>query len=139
MQKSSEKDLAIIYLKEAILNFNQAVQTIKNELMWNAFIQYNKARAQYILSLLLQSNDKTWETTMKTAIDYRLKLVMILNDILDENQKTYFQRAFSDQLKLAQLMLIRLQIASNMPFEYNKSIDIGCDEFSRLKTYQKRY
>lgn len=82
---------------------------------------------------------------MKTAIDYRLKLVMILNDILDENQKTYFQRAFSDQLKLAQLMLIRLQIASNMPFEYNKSIDIGCDEFSRLKhikndieTYLKR-
>jgi hypothetical protein len=145
MQKSSEKDLAIIYLKEAILNFNQAVQTIKDELMWNAFIQYNKARAQYILSLLLQSNDKTWETTMKTAIDYRLKLVMILNDILDENQKTYFQRAFSDQLKLAQLMLIRLQIASNMPFEYNKSIDIGCDEFSRLKhikndieTYLKR-
>ena len=69
MQKSSEKDLAIIYLKEAILNFNQAVQTIKDELMWNAFIQYNKARAQYILSLLLQSNDKTWETTMKTAIE----------------------------------------------------------------------
>ena len=84
MQKSSEKDLAIIYLKEAILNFNQAVQTIKDELMWNAFIQYNKARAQYILSLLLQSNDKTWETTMKTAIDYRLKLVMILNDTFKE-------------------------------------------------------
>uniref|UniRef100_UPI00266C1D68 hypothetical protein n=1 Tax=Phocaeicola coprophilus TaxID=387090 RepID=UPI00266C1D68 len=111
MQKSSEKDLAIIYLKEAILNFNQAVQTIKEELMWNAFIQYNKARAQYILSLLLQSNDKTWETTMKTAIDYRLKLVMILNDILDENQKTYFQRAFCKLPILGYPLLDGLQSA----------------------------
>lgn len=32
MQKSSEKDLAIIYLKEAILNFNQAVQKSKKNL-----------------------------------------------------------------------------------------------------------
>lgn len=34
MQKSSEKDLAIIYLKEAILNFNQAVQTIVSFQNW---------------------------------------------------------------------------------------------------------
>ena len=133
LTKSQDKDLAIIYLKEAIANFDSAVQTIRDELMWNAFIQYNKARSQYILSRLCETGNTTWQETMAVAIEYRSKLVMILNDILGVSGKSYLQRAFIDQLKLAQLMNVRLKLAVGSNIDNDCwSYDIGIDEFNRL-------
>lgn len=134
MPNSHEKDLAIMYLTEAECNFNMALQTIRDELMWNAFIQYNKARVQYLLSLLGMANNHSWEKTMQTAISYRSKLVILLNDILGKNKNSYLLQAFSDQLKMAQLMLIRLKIANGMNIDREQKLpDIGNDEFLRLR------
>lgn len=123
-----------MYLTEAECNFNMALQTIRDELMWNAFIQYNKARVQYLLSLLGMANNHSWEKTMQTAISYRSKLVILLNDILGKNKNSYLLQAFSDQLKMAQLMLIRLKIANGMNIDREQKLpDIGNDEFLRLR------
>ncbi len=138
MPKSEDKTLAIVYLKEAIANYDLGVKTIRDELMWNAFILYNKARAQYIFSQLVDSSDTTWQQTMETAIEYRSKLVMLLNDILGEASKSYLHRAFSDQLKVAQLANIRLKLAAKIavnPTECN--VEIGIDEFHRLRNIKE--
>ena len=133
MSDSQKKDLTIIYLNEAEYNFEMALKTIKDELMWNAFIQYNKSRIQYLLSLLCIAEDQTWEKTMQIAIKYRFKLVILLDDILRESENPYLQRAFADQLKMAQLMLIRLRIARGINInETQKLPDIGNDEFFLL-------
>lgn len=133
-----DKELASIYIDESESNFNKALLSISDELMWNAFIQYNKARTQYIRSLLSDINSQTWETTMQTAIAYRTKLVTIIEDILDGENTSYFQRAFNDQLKMAQMMYIRLQIASGTKYKTTPTLpDIGDDEFLRLKNIQK--
>lgn len=133
MPSSPDRSLAVIYLEEALRNFTNAVEPIRDELMWNAFIQYNKARAEYLLSML-GAGSYDWECTLKTAIDYRSKLVAVLDDILGLDEKTYFQRAFADQLKMARLMWVRLGMASGRTDVLHEDLpETGIDEFHRLK------
>ncbi|MCI5717994.1 MAG: hypothetical protein MR292_06390 [Alistipes sp.] len=135
MPSSPDKDLIIVYLNEAVLNFDIAIKHISDELMWNAFIQYNKGRTQYMLSLLSSfNNTRLWKITMKEAIDYRTKLVAVLDDILGRSKEpAYFQRAFIDQLKVAKLMYVRFNIGCGETIEDSALPDIGCDEFNRLR------
>lgn len=133
LPSSPDRSLAVIYLEEALRNFTNAVEPIRDELMWNAFIQYNKARAEYLLSML-GAGSYDWECTLKTAIDYRSKLVAVLDDILGLDEKTYFQRAFADQLKMARLMWVRLGMASGRTDVLHEDLpETGIDEFHRLK------
>lgn len=133
LPSSPDRSLAVIYLEEALRNFTNAVEPIRDELMWNAFIQYNKARAEYLLSIL-GAGSYDWECTLKTAIDYRSKLVAVLDDILGLDEKTYFQRAFADQLKMARLMWVRLGMASGRTDVLHEDLpETGIDEFHRLK------
>lgn len=133
LPRSSEKNLAVIYLEEALRNFTNAVEPIRDELMWNAFIQYNKARAEYLLTAL-GAGVYDWESTLKSAIDYRSKLVAVLDDVLGIDEKTFFQRAFTDQLKMAQLMWIRLRLASGSISEPDEELpEVGTDEFHRMR------
>lgn len=133
LPSSPNRSLAVIYLEEALRNFTNAVEPIRDELMWNAFIQYNKARAEYLLSML-GAGSYDWECTLKTAIDYRSKLVAVLDDILGLDEKTYFQRAFADQLKMARLMWVRLGMASGRTDVLHEDLpETGIDEFHRLK------
>lgn len=133
MPCSSDKGLAVVYLEEALRNFTNAAEHISDELMWNSFIQYNKARAEYLLTML-GAACYDWESTLKTAIDYRSKLVAVLDDVLGKEEKTYFQRAFADQLKMAQLMWVRLGMASGKISAYDEDLpETGIDEFHRLK------
>lgn len=133
LPSSPDRSLAVIYLEEALRNFTNAVEPIRDELMWNAFIQYNKARAEYLLSML-GAGSYDWECTLKTAIDYRSKLVVVLDDILGLDEKTYFQRAFADQLKMARLMWVRLGMASGRTDVLHEDLpETGIDEFHRLK------
>ncbi len=133
LPSSPDRSLAVIYLEEALRNFTNAVEPIRDELMWNAFIQYNKARAEYLLSML-GAGSYDWECTLKTAIDYQSKLVAVLDDILGLDEKTYFQRAFADQLKMARLMWVRLGMASGRTDVLHEDLpETGIDEFHRLK------
>lgn len=133
LPSSPDRSLAVIYLEEALRNFTNAVEPIRDELMWNAFIQYNKARAEYLLSML-GAGSYDWECTLKTAIDYRSKLVAVLDDILGLDEKTYFQRAFADQLKMARLMWVRFGMASGRTDVLHEDLpETGIDEFHRLK------
>ena len=98
MPCSSDKGLAVVYLEEALRNFTNAAEPISDELMWNAFIQYNKARAEYLLTML-GAACYDWESTLKTAIDYRSKLVAVLDDVLGKEEKTYLKGKYEFKVK----------------------------------------
>ncbi len=135
LPNSKSKDLAILYLREASDYFDKAACSASDELLWSVFIQYNTARTQYLLSLLGLHDNDLWQTSIQKAVESRIKLVALLDDILGINRNAYFQRAFADQLKMAQLMQMRLLIASGVRFAPDTMLpDIGTDEFNRLKT-----
>ena len=136
MRRASElkkNEQVLIYLREAITDFERAAKTIEDELMWNAFIRYNMARAQYLLSLILDLKDGKWAEAMDIAVDYRFKLSMMLNDAFGKEDVSFFQRIFADELRLAQLMRIRLRIAFGMDVEISEELlDVGDDELLNL-------
>ena len=149
IKQSPDYQLAIIYLNEAIHNFNKAVTLVDDEVMWNSFIQYNKARAEYLVQGITGENGNAWKTSMNQAISYRGRLNMLIEDITD-HKSTYFQRAFSSQYHMANLMKMLLEIASQEDLTneigdcilprtaYSKLrdasiMDIGDDEFRRLR------
>ena len=132
MPDSLKKEKIVILLEEALADFDKAVATISDELMWNAFIQYNRARAQYFLSLLTAPDDPTWHETMRKAIGYRYKLVLLLSDVIGGG-RSYLLKAFEAQLTMARLMDIRLCIARGIPEPSGQLPDVGADEFLRCR------
>ncbi len=130
---SQNFELLQIYIKEAISNFDYALLSIDDELMWNLFIKYNKARALYLLEQTTNVDKQTWDIVMQEAIDLRCKQVMILDDIIECAHKPFFQRAFIDQYKLSKLMQTRLKLACKEQISITDDLfEIGNDEFVRL-------
>ena len=110
-EQGADYNLAVLYLDEAIGSFDKAVASIEDEIMWNAFIQYNKARAEFLKQRILNEGSGQWKQTMNTAIAYRIKLNLVLDDMLT-GAPLYFQRAFRDQERLAKLMKIRFEMVA---------------------------
>lgn len=143
--------LAFTYLKESVKFFNEAVSLVSNDIMWNGFIKYNLARAQFFLSRIDDGmSDDEWVSSMNEAIMSRFKINLIYADLNGTDGRSYFQRAFIDQEKQAKLMKIKFEIASSHDItdtygkvlvkagEYENVLglsvmkDIGKDEFNRL-------
>jgi hypothetical protein len=141
-----------IYLNQALKNFDIATSIIGDDIMWNLFILYNKARVQYIQSLLHDNGSTDWLETMGKAIDYRYQFAITLDDMINTRAKirtgntntsdSFFQRAFKDQYHLAQLMNIRLCYASGFTdkidiqqLEYFKQ-QILADEFQHYTRFK---
>ncbi len=150
--KGISNHLIDIYLNQALKNFDIATSIIGDDIMWNLFILYNKARVQYIQSLLHDNGSTDWLETMGKAIDYRYQFAITLDDMINTRAKirtgntntsdSFFQRAFKDQYHLAQLMNIRLCYASGFTdkidiqqLEYFKQ-QILADEFQHYTRFK---
>lgn len=101
--------------------------------MWNGFLQYNIARAQYLSGLLTVEASSNWHQSIQNAINYRSKLVMMLDDICGSDNRSLLQRAFQTELEQAKLMELRLKIATGSvkPVAVNLG-ELHDDEFHRL-------
>ncbi len=135
--ESEETSHAVTYLMEAIRYFDKATEFIEDEIMWNAFIKYNKARAQYFLSILVKDDESyktVWADTMNEAIRYRAKLNMLLSDILPSKDPTYFQRAFIDEEKFACLIKLKFEIASGLDITNRLgNVILTKEEYSKIR------
>lgn len=133
--KNDKIDLVVIYLKEAEKDFNRASLCIDDELMWNGFIRYNLARVQYIMYALSGYDIELWKSTMASAIEYRFRLVSVLDDILGDDRTQFFHRAFYDQYRMVKLMDARLRIATGGSCDSILAFveSINADEFGRLR------
>jgi hypothetical protein len=129
--KGLNNRLIWIYLNQAAADFDKALAIIDNDLMWNTFIQYNKARVQYLLSLVRGDQSTEWMTTMEQAIDYRQQFYITLDDMIStraeyegkgrSKEKGFFQRYFYDEYILARLSYMRMCCACG----HKDRVDLG--------------
>lgn len=104
-------ELAVSHLETALENFNVALDNIKEDVMWNAFIKFNIARVEFLLNLISEDkSNSNWLETMNSAISYRKRLNLILSDILNKQEASYFQRAFIGEEYKARLQKIAFEI-----------------------------
>lgn len=107
-------EVAVAHLKMAMHYFRLALDMIKDDIMWNAFINFNLARVEFLLNTI--SNNTmcpNWVDTFDSAINYRKHLNLMLKDILGLEEYTYFQRAFVGEEYKARFLKIACEIVAH--------------------------
>jgi hypothetical protein len=151
-----------MYLKSAAEQFDKALKVSSEDVMWPGFINYNKARTVYFLSLL--SNTKlNWLDILDEAIESRSRLNRLIDEILmidrskpanivSTHLKEFFlyQEELARTVKLNILLSNKLTRQNNAPILY-KGINISdisnekladlfvpIQKFSTVSTYQEK-
>ncbi|MFD2629961.1 hypothetical protein [Oceanobacillus kapialis] len=108
----NEKEITVMFLQESKAAFEKALESAKEDVMWQGFIQYNDARSSFFLEVVTGENSGEWLKQMETAISARSKLNILIAEVI-ETEKTHFQSFFLYQEELVRLVKINLQLAQN--------------------------
>ncbi|MBH0015689.1 MULTISPECIES: hypothetical protein [unclassified Pseudoalteromonas] len=117
-----------MYLKSAAEQFDKALKVSSEDVMWPGFINYNKARTVYFLSLL--SNTKlNWLDILDEAIESRSRLNRLIDEILmiDRSKpanivSTHLREFFLYQEELARTVKLNILLSNNLTRQNNASI-----------------
>ncbi|MEK3992235.1 hypothetical protein [Robertmurraya sp. FSL R5-0851] len=110
--EGEEIELYTMYLIESKKAFQKALESCKEDVMWEGFIKYNDARSTFFLQLIQMDYKGTdWLPLMNEAIIARSRLNILIGDILDQDRKSHLQESFIYQEYLARLVKINLQLA----------------------------
>ncbi|MBB1275380.1 hypothetical protein [Pseudoalteromonas sp. SR43-3] len=117
-----------MYLKSAAEQFDKALKVSSEDVMWPAFINYNKARTVYFLSLL--SNTKlNWLDILDEAIESRSRLNRLIDEILmiDRSKpanivSTHLREFFLYQEELARTVKLNVLLSNNLTRQNNAPI-----------------
>ena len=93
------------YLDLADRQFADALSVINDDIMWNAFIRYNSARAAFFRYRLTGEDQKT-QSVYDDCIVWRHRLNVFLADFLEDNESQ--QHLFIKNAFIAQELLVRL-------------------------------
>ena len=97
-----------MYLEAACEHFDKALAISGEDVAWPGFINYNKARTLYFLSLLDEnSSADKWVDVMKHAISSRSKVNRLIDEVL-ESEYTHLKAFFLYQEELARLVNLNL-------------------------------
>lgn len=107
-----DKELFIIYLKEAKKSFNTALEQGTDDIMWEGFIKYNAARTIYLLSLVNEAGQEIWHKVMDEALAARYKLNILIEDIVQS--RTHLQENLQYESNLANLVKINIQMSEGL-------------------------
>ena len=107
----NDKELFIIYLKEAKKAFDIAINQGKDDIMWEGFLKFNAARTMYLLSLVEVETAENWYTIMNEALAARYRINILIADILHNIDTTHLQEAFNHENNLANLVKINILLA----------------------------
>lgn len=98
----------VLYLESACQQFDKAMLVCREDIAWPGFINYNKARTLYFLSLFNgNTNKESWHTVMKNAIMARSKVNRLIDEVL-ESEKTHLKEFFLYQEELARMVNLNL-------------------------------
>jgi len=152
----------VMYFRSACEQFDRALDISNEDIMWPGFINYNKARTLYFLSLLSDS-EESWADVMDDAVKSRSRLNRLIDEVLSVNQAseskvidTHLRQFFRYQEELARVMKINLMLSEKKnkretsPILY-RGIDIeklqreeivklfeNVDSFPSVKSYQTK-
>jgi hypothetical protein len=108
-----------MYLKSACNQFDRALNISSEDIMWPGFINYNKARTLYFLSLLSGTETK-WLEIMDEAIEFRSRLNRLIDEILTTERSTppkikdtHLRGFFLYQEELARVVKLNLIFSDN--------------------------
>jgi len=106
--KPNIREKIIIHLESANYQFNKALLVSVDDIMWLGFINYNKARTLYFLSII-NNQENEWIDIMKDAITSRSSLNNLINEVLLPNyEMTHLKTFFLYQEELARLVNLNL-------------------------------
>jgi hypothetical protein len=113
-----DKELFIIYLKEAKKSFDKALKQGTDDVMWEGFIKFNAARTIYLLTIAEEETteignqdgetSENWYQVINKALAARYRLNILIDDILHDLDKTHLQEAFIHENNLANLVKINI-------------------------------
>lgn len=113
MSPSSKED-AIMYLKSACEQFEKALVSCEDDIMWPGFINYNKARTMLFLCLLT-SEENDWLGVMNSSIESRSRLNRMIDEVLTVNNagqyqvtNTHLRQFFMYQEELARMVKLNI-------------------------------
>lgn len=121
-------DMVMMSLEEAIKHHRKALDLVGDDPLGNAYIQYDLARALFLINHLRASQNTEWRDTMDKAIFYRARLYMTAKDLtkaknIEENiqekageqKETYIVNGYLFQWMKALEMKALLEITLDMP------------------------
>ncbi|MCW8332014.1 hypothetical protein MD588_24790 [Photobacterium sp. SDRW27] len=114
----SHKEDAIMYFKSACVQFERAHLSCGDDIMWPGFIDYNKARTLFLLSLLT-NEDNQWLKIMDDAIESRSRLNRMIDEVLTIHKtekpyinNTHLHNFFMYQEELARMVKLNILIGT---------------------------
>lgn len=121
----SEKEDIIMYFKSACIEFERAHQACGPDIMWPSFIDYNKSRTLYLLSLLT-GEETQWLKIMDDAIESRSRLNRMIDEVLTMHdvdkpyiKDTHLRKFFMHQEELARMVKLNILIGSSSEADKN--------------------
>lgn len=108
---SYQKDKIILYLKQATTHFTNATKVSENDVLWESFIRYNRARTLFFLHHFVQDAEP-WENEMIDAIVARHRLVQLSREVLN-GSRAHLSDCFYDEYQLASLTYFSFCVATN--------------------------
>lgn len=106
--KPSDIEKIKMYLDLADSQFDKALFVSAEDIMWPGFINYNKARTLYFLSII-NNQENSWENIMKNAISARTSLNYLIEEVLSSHGiPTHLKSFFLFQEELARLVNLNL-------------------------------
>jgi hypothetical protein len=104
----------IMYLDTACKQFEKALSVSGDDTMWPGFIEYNRSRTLFFLSLL-RKDDNPWLPVMNDAISARSRLNRLIDEVLTEHETgdnkiavTHLRNFFMYQEELARLVKLNI-------------------------------
>ncbi|WP_156486208.1 hypothetical protein [Marinomonas sp. TW1] len=151
-----------MYLNSACEQFDRALEISIEDVMWPGFINYNKARTLYFLSLLSESKE-SWVRVMDDAIASRSRQNRLIDEVLTESQAgksdvidTHLRQFFLYQEELARVMKLNLMLSNrknenkifsmlyrgtdieNLQKEDFIKLFVNVDSFPMIRSYQEK-
>ena len=122
-----DKAMALVYCSKALESFKRAKEQIGDDMIWNGFVCFNLARAEYLKQILNESFVATSSNDWETYINESIRSWMTSNKIIAEHfvsknikDLTFLQQALISQENKVRLSKVILQMMKNQPLtDYN--------------------
>lgn len=126
-----EKSMALVYSSKASESFKRANDNIGDDMIWEGYLCFNIARAEYLNQSLKESFGESTENVWEPYIDKSIRSWMTSNKIVAEHfsskypnrEPSWLQRSFKSEEDFVRLSKIVMQILKQQPLtDYNGNV-----------------
>lgn len=138
----NEKEDIRTFLLESVKCFETATIYSEGDIMWRAYIEYNKGRTLFYLQCLDHDKHTGWLDILNQSLASRKKLNMLIDQFMNK-RKSHLSHHYKYQELLAKLVSINLQYATgeikeeDLEFVSNSQFDYSSfSEYNAISKYR---